>query len=108
MGCERRAVHPFVERRSRFVAPVDKWYDATAVHRGVAGACSTTASIIWTAYSGHIDHFREFEAEDNSAAIDMAAGWASGEAMELWNRHRKLKHWDEPLAAPINDSKTIA
>ena len=59
-------------------------------------------------FSGHIDHFREFEAEDDLAAIDMAAGWASGEAMELWNRHRKLKHWDEPLAAPINDSKAIA
>ena len=56
-------------------------------------------------FSGHIDHFREFEAEDDSAAIDMAAGWAQRRAMELWNRHRKLKHWDEPLAAPINDQQ---
>jgi hypothetical protein len=51
-------------------------------------------------YSGHIDHFREFEAEDDSAAIEIAAGWANGRAMELWNRHRKLKRWEETIDLP--------
>ena len=59
-------------------------------------------------FSGHIDHFREFEAEDDTAAIALANGWAEGRAMELWNRHRKLKHWDEPIVSSINDSKTVA
>lgn len=49
--------------------------------------------------SGHIDHFREFEAEDDEAALVMAERWREGGAMELWNRSRKLKHWDEvPLS----------
>ena len=45
-------------------------------------------------YSGHIDHFREFEAEDDGAAIDLAVGWNDGHAMELWNLERRLKRWD--------------
>ena len=45
-------------------------------------------------FSGHIDHFREFEAEGDSAAIEMAEGCANGCPMELWNRHRKLKRWE--------------
>ena len=45
-------------------------------------------------FSGHIDHFREFEADGDTAAIDIAQGWANGRPMELWNRHRKLKRWD--------------
>jgi hypothetical protein len=46
-------------------------------------------------FSGHIDHFREFEAEGDSAAIEVAQGWHNGHPMELWNRQRKLKRWDE-------------
>ena len=46
-------------------------------------------------FSGHIDHFREFEAEDDSAAMIIAERWHDGRAMELWNRHRKLKRWSE-------------
>ena len=49
-------------------------------------------------YSGHIDHFREFEAEEDSQAIEMAENWRNGRPMELWNRHRKLKHWLEQPA----------
>jgi hypothetical protein len=51
-------------------------------------------------FSGHIDHFREFEAEGDSAAIEIASGWANGGPMELWNRHRKLKRWDESIVTP--------
>jgi len=45
-------------------------------------------------FSGHIDHFREFEADGDEAAIDLAQSWSNGRPMELWNRHRKLKRWD--------------
>ena len=51
-------------------------------------------------FSGHIEHFREFEADDDSAAVDIAAGWADGSPMELWNRDRKLQRWEEPVDRP--------
>lgn len=44
-------------------------------------------------FSGHIDHFREFEAADDGAAITQAEQWATGGPMELWNRERRLKRW---------------
>jgi len=55
-------------------------------------------------FSGHIDHFREFEAEGDQEAIDIAESWATGGPMELWNRTRKLKRWDNSL----NHGKTAA
>ena len=48
-------------------------------------------------FSGHIDHFREFEAADDDAAVSVAEGWREDCPMELWNRERKLKHWEPPL-----------
>lgn len=45
-------------------------------------------------FSGHIDHFREFEAESDDAAIARADQWGNGAPMELWNRERRLKRWD--------------
>lgn len=51
-------------------------------------------------FSGHIDHFREFEAEDDSSALELAERWQNGSPMELWNRHRKLKRWDEAAIQP--------
>lgn len=45
-------------------------------------------------FSGHIDHFREFEAEHDEAAIALAERWNDGHPMELWNRQRRLKRWD--------------
>ena len=45
-------------------------------------------------FSGHIDHFREFEAEDDSAALRVADQWSDGRPMELWNRERRLKRWE--------------
>ena len=44
-------------------------------------------------FSGHIDHFREFEAMDDAAAIALAERWSDGRQMELWNRERRLKRW---------------
>lgn len=43
--------------------------------------------------SGHIDHFREYEAEDDQAALAVAERWREDGPMELWNRDRKLKVW---------------
>jgi hypothetical protein len=42
----------------------------------------------------HIDHFREFEAEDDDRALTIAEGWREDRPMELWNLERKLKRWD--------------
>jgi hypothetical protein len=47
-------------------------------------------------FSGHIDHFREFEADDDDAALAIAEGWHVDRPMELWNRQRKLKQWHDP------------
>lgn len=51
-------------------------------------------------FSGHIDHFREFEAADDSAALCIAQNWRNGQAMELWTGQRKLKHWDDESVMP--------
>jgi hypothetical protein len=45
-------------------------------------------------FSGHIEHFREFEAVDDDSAVAIAEAWREGQPMELWNRERKLRHWD--------------
>ena len=50
-------------------------------------------------FSAHIDHFREFEAPDDAQALAIAESWREDRPMELWNRHRKLKHWDAPPPA---------
>jgi hypothetical protein len=46
-------------------------------------------------YSGHIDHFREFEADGDVAAIAIAERWRDGRQMELWNLGRRLRRWDQ-------------
>ena len=45
-------------------------------------------------FTGHIDHFREFEAADDAAAIALAERWTDGRCTELWNRERRLKRWE--------------
>jgi hypothetical protein len=51
-------------------------------------------------FSGHIEHFREFEADDDQAALAIAEAWREDGPMELWNRERKLRHWG---GAPASD-----
>jgi hypothetical protein len=48
-------------------------------------------------FSGHIDHVREFEAEDDVRALATAERWSTGQPMELWNRQRKIKRWSEEI-----------
>jgi hypothetical protein len=50
-------------------------------------------------FSGHIDHFREFDAEDDQSAIAVAERWNDGRPMELWNRERRLKQWEKTHSA---------
>ena len=45
-------------------------------------------------FSGHIEHRREFFAEDDAAAIATAESWSSGQPMELWEGEHKLKRWE--------------
>lgn len=45
-------------------------------------------------FSGHIDHFREFEAEDDDSALGIAETWREDQPMELWNQDHKLKRWE--------------
>ena len=70
---------------------MDKCYNEGAESRG-AGLLYYRLYFI-DRLSGHIDHFREFEAESDSDAIEVAEGWGVGTPMELWNRDRWLKRW---------------
>ena len=51
-------------------------------------------------FSGHIDHFREFEAADDAAAVAQAADWRELDAMELWSGRRKVKRWESLAFVP--------
>jgi len=51
-------------------------------------------------FSGHIDHVREFEADDDVDALAVAEDWREGRPMELWYLNRKLKHWDTESLTP--------
>lgn len=46
-------------------------------------------------FSGHIDHRRDFLADDDSTAIAVASDWMTGQPMELWQGGRKLKRWED-------------
>jgi hypothetical protein len=52
-------------------------------------------------FSGHIDHRREFLAESDAGAIEIANGWFEGAPMELWQGGRKLRRWNEEPLAPL-------
>jgi hypothetical protein len=52
-------------------------------------------------FSGHIDHRRDFLADSDAAAIEIAQMWYDGTPMELWLRGHKLKRWEERPFAPV-------
>jgi hypothetical protein len=55
-------------------------------------------------FSGHIDHRRDFAAESDARAVEIAHGWFDGTPMELWLGGTKLKRWEaEPLAPLVTD-----
>ena len=53
-------------------------------------------------FSGHIDHAREFEADDDLAAINIAEEWRMNGPMELWSRDRKVKRWKAQPIVPLD------
>ena len=55
--------------------------------------------------SGHIERYDEFEAVDDSAAIDFAAPQAGGQPLELWQHHRKIRRFDVPRMAAFAPSR---
>jgi hypothetical protein len=46
------------------------------------------------AFSGHIEHFREFEAADDSTAVALAEDARGRSPMELWCGNRKVRRWE--------------
>ena len=54
------------------------------------------------AFSGHIDHRRDFLAPSDADAIEIAAGWQGTQPTELWHGARKLKRWEPP--EPVAES----
>ena len=44
-------------------------------------------------FTGHIEHFREFQAESDDAAIAYAEDALGRNPMELWCEHRKVMYW---------------
>jgi hypothetical protein len=57
-------------------------------------------------FSGHIDHRRDFVAAGDTAAIEVANGWTTGQPMELWQAGRKVKRWEAAAMmppAPVGD-----
>jgi hypothetical protein len=59
-------------------------------------------------FSGHIDHRREFLADDDAAAMGIAQGWSSGDPMELWQGGRKLKRWEADDPVPLSPEPFIS
>lgn len=45
-------------------------------------------------FSGHIEHFSDFQAESDDAAVAYAEESLGIRPMELWCQHRKVRHWD--------------
>jgi len=45
-------------------------------------------------FSGHIETSREFHADDDAAAVELAAELGNGQPMELWSRERKVRRWE--------------
>ena len=43
---------------------------------------------------GHISHSHEFEAQDDTDAMQIAEAWLEGRAAELWTGTRKIKSWE--------------
>jgi len=45
---------------------------------------------------GRFTKVHEFLAESDERAVRIAEAWREGRGMELWQRDRKIQHWDHP------------
>ena len=50
-------------------------------------------------FTGHIEHRREFFADDEAEAMTIAQNWSTGQPMELWEGEHKLKRWESETIA---------
>ena len=54
----------------------------------------------------HIEHFREFEAPTDAAAIAQSAEWRGLNAMELWSERRKVRSWEALGLSPESRARS--
>lgn len=58
--------------------------------------------------SGHIDHFREFDAPDDDSAVALAEEVRTLSPMELWSGRRKIRRWEAiPAGGPSASEATL-
>lgn len=50
--------------------------------------------------SNHIEHFHEFEALTDDAAVAQSEEWRGAEAMELWSGRRRVRSWEAFARSP--------
>jgi hypothetical protein len=58
-------------------------------------------------FSGHIAHFREYEAADDASAVAQGAGWRGFDPMELWRGRRKVKRWEALELVPDMRARSV-
>src|SRR3954467_10519408 len=77
------------------------------LHTGGCRWHALLSTVFQDRFSGHIEHFREFEADDDEAALVIAEAWRENQPMELWNHHRKLSTGPtlRPTTNRLNRSK---
>lgn len=59
-------------------------------------------------FSGHIDHRRDFVADSDDAAAEIAQRWFDGNPMELWLGGHKLKRWEATPVTPVRTSESTS
>jgi len=42
---------------------------------------------------GSVESERQFHAEDDGSAVQLAASWLNGRAAELWSTHQRITRW---------------
>jgi DNA-binding transcriptional regulator YiaG len=57
--------------------------------------------------SSHIEHFREFEAITDAAAVAQSEQWRAANAMELWCERRKVKRWEALASSPEAKARAV-
>lgn len=53
-------------------------------------------------FSGHIENRRDFVADGDAQAVEIAQGWHDGSPMELWLGSHKLKRWEAAALVPFS------
>ena len=49
---------------------------------------------------GHVVHSREFSADDDLAAIEIARSWRETRPMELWRQDHRIHQWEATSVTP--------